>query len=111
MSGTDGQSYFLGHSDAEIERLALQSAFYRDATEALLKRAGLAPGMRVLDIGCGGGDVSLLAAEMVGPSGAVLGIDRTAAAVSAAQRRVAALGIRHVRFAVTELESSTCSTP
>ena len=82
MTGTDSGDYFLGHSDAEIERLAQQSAFYRDATEALLKSAGLGPGMRVLDIGSGAGDVSLLAAEMVGPSGAVLGIDRTVAGVA-----------------------------
>jgi hypothetical protein len=55
MTGTDSGDYFLGHSDAEIERLAQQSAFYRDATEALLKSAGLGPGMRVLDIGSGAG--------------------------------------------------------
>jgi SAM-dependent methyltransferase len=111
MSGTDGQDYFLGHSEAEIERLALQSAFFREPTETLLKRAGIAPGMRVLDIGCGGGDVSLLAAEMVGPSGAVVGIDGTAAAVSAARRRVEALGISHVTFAVAELESFAAEVP
>ena len=51
MTGTNSGDYFLGHSDAEIERLAQQSAFYCDATEALLKSAGLGPGMRVLDIG------------------------------------------------------------
>jgi ubiquinone/menaquinone biosynthesis C-methylase UbiE len=111
MTGTDSGDYFLGHSDAEIERLAQQSAFYRDATEALLKSAGLAPGMRVLDIGSGAGDVSLLAAEMVGPSGAVLGIDRTVAAVNAARRRVAALEIKHITFAVAELESFVADVP
>jgi SAM-dependent methyltransferase len=111
MTGTDSGDYFLGHSDAEIERLAQQSAFYRDATEALLKSAGLAPGMRVLDIGSGAGDVSLLAAEMVGPSGAVLGIDRTVAAVNAARRRVAALEIRRITFAVAELESFVADGP
>jgi ubiquinone/menaquinone biosynthesis C-methylase UbiE len=88
MNGVDERTYFLGHSDAEVERLALQNAFYRDATERCLRQAGLTSGMRVLDIGCGGGDVSLLAAELVGPTGFVLGIDRSAQAVTAAHRRL-----------------------
>jgi SAM-dependent methyltransferase len=105
MNGTGERAYFLGHSDAEVGRLALQSAFYRDTTETALRRAGLASGMRVLDIGCGGGDVSLLAAELVGPSGFVLGIDRSAEAVTAARRRVDAAKIRHVQFAASELDA------
>ena len=54
--------YVLGHADAELQRLAEQSAFYADLTEDAFRRAGLAPGIRVLDVGCGAGDVSLLAA-------------------------------------------------
>src|SRR5579862_7013949 len=109
--GADGRAYFLGHSDFEIERLAVQNAFYRDTTQAALRRAGLAPGMRVLDIGCGGGDVSLMAAELVGPAGFVLGIDRSAAAVAAASRRVADAGLRHVRFMATELDTFASDAP
>jgi SAM-dependent methyltransferase len=105
MNGTDKRFYFLGHSDAEIERLAFQNEFYRGTTEDFLRRAGLASGMRVLDIGCGGGDVSLLAADLVGPSGLVLGIDRSAEAVTAARRRAAAAEMRHVQFAVSELDA------
>jgi SAM-dependent methyltransferase len=111
MNGTDERVYFLGHSDAEVERLALQNEFYRDTTEIVLRRAGLVPGMRVLDIGCGGGDVSLLAADLVGPSGFVLGIDRSTEAVTAARRRVDAAGIRHVQFAVSELEAFSTDVP
>jgi ubiquinone/menaquinone biosynthesis C-methylase UbiE len=47
------------------------------------------PGMRVLDVGCGTGDVLFLAARLVGPTGAVLGVDRSAAAVAVASRAVA----------------------
>jgi ubiquinone/menaquinone biosynthesis C-methylase UbiE len=111
MNGTDKRVYFLGHSDVEVERLALQNEFYRDATETVLRRAGLAPGMRVLDIGCGGGDVSLLAAALVGPSGLVLGVDRSAQAVTAARRRADAMGIRHVQFAVSELDAISTDLP
>src|SRR5215470_4563365 len=111
MNGTDERVYFLGHSDAEVERLALQNEFYRDTTEIVLRRAGLVPGMRVLDIGCGGGDVSLLAADLVGPSGFVLGIDRSTEAVTAARRRVDARGIRHVQSAVSALEAFSTDVP
>jgi ubiquinone/menaquinone biosynthesis C-methylase UbiE len=48
----------------------------RPITERLLRSAGIEPGMRVLDIGCGAGDVSMLAAELVGSTGSVVGIDR-----------------------------------
>ena len=108
---TGERAYFLGHSEAEIERLALQSAFYRQTTQSALQRAGLAQGMRVLDIGAGGGDVSLIAAELVGPSGFVLGIDRSAQAVAAATRRVERAGVRHVHFAVSELDAFATDAP
>jgi ubiquinone/menaquinone biosynthesis C-methylase UbiE len=107
----DKRAYFLGHSDSELKRLGQQNAFYRDTTEHLLRRAGLASGMRVLDIGCGGGDVSLLAAELVGPSGFVLGIDRTEEAIAAARRRAETLGARHVQFAVSELDAFSADAP
>jgi ubiquinone/menaquinone biosynthesis C-methylase UbiE len=58
----------------------------------------LKPGMRVLDIGCGVGDVSLIAAEIVGPSGLVLGIDRAGEALEIAGRRAAAKGYPWLRF-------------
>jgi 2-polyprenyl-3-methyl-5-hydroxy-6-metoxy-1,4-benzoquinol methylase len=102
-------SYALGYSDAEFRRLKFQGELFRDFTEDFLRRAGLAPGMRVLDIGCGVGDVSLLAAEFVGPSGAVFGIDRSKEAITVARQRVAATGLDHVRFQATELDAF--STP
>src|SRR3954453_603753 len=108
MTDTSARStstYVLGHADAELQRLAEQSAFYADLTEDAFRRAGLAPGMRVLDVGCGAGDVSLLAAAMVGSAGEVLGIDRSPDAVAPAQRRADALGVAHARFAVSEIDA------
>lgn len=52
----------------------------------VLREAGLAPGMRVLDVGCGTGLVALPAAEIVGPEGRVLGVDPNAAMREVARR-------------------------
>ena len=92
--------YLLGHSPAELERLTVQAEFLRPITERMLREAGLRPGMRVLDLGCGAGDVSLLAAELVGPEGYVVGVDRVASAIEfaasrAEHRRVGNVAFRH----------------
>jgi SAM-dependent methyltransferase len=104
-------AYALGHSEAELERLARQSAFYADLTEDVLRRAGLAAGMRVLDVGCGAGDVSLLAAALVGAEGRVLGIDRSPQAVDTTRRRAAAAGLSNVEAVVAELDAFTADEP
>lgn len=74
-------------------------------TERLLRDAGLAPGMRVLDLGCGNGDVSLIAAGLVGPAGAVVGIDRNVEALAAARERAAADGAATVTFHAASLDA------
>src|SRR5262245_53692371 len=61
--------YVLGHAENELDRLIRQSRFYGELTEALFRRAGIGPGMRVVDVGCGAGDVSVLLASLVGANG------------------------------------------
>jgi ubiquinone/menaquinone biosynthesis C-methylase UbiE len=67
--------------------------------ERLLIDAGIGPGMRVLDVGCGRGDVALLAAKLVGVQGEVVGIDRDPGALELARGRVRAAGLTNVTFA------------
>ena len=64
--------YPLVQSDDEFDRLIEQNRFYGELTERVLLAAGIQQGMRLLDVGCGGGDVSFLLARLVGPQGAVL---------------------------------------
>jgi ubiquinone/menaquinone biosynthesis C-methylase UbiE len=90
--------YVLGHEAIELDRLIRQGAFFGDLTEYTLKKAGLGPGMRVLDVGCGAGDVSLLAASMVGPSGSVTGVDMNADSVKLARSRIEAAKTPNVTF-------------
>ncbi|MBM7783398.1 methyltransferase domain-containing protein [Tenggerimyces flavus] len=84
---TTTHEYLLGHTDPELVRLAHQAKLIAPATKAILTLAGLTPGMRVLDLGTGIGDVALLAAELVGPTGSVVGIDREERAIATARRR------------------------
>ncbi len=101
-----GQSrYVCGYDRREIDRLALQARIYEPVTRRLLARAGIGPGHRVVDVGCGGGDVSLLAGEQVGPTGSVEGVDRSRESLDAAEARARAAGMPHVRFVPGELET------
>jgi SAM-dependent methyltransferase len=90
--------YAPGHSDDELNRLSRQAEAFEPFTRQLFQKAGITTGMRVLDVGSGSGDVAFLAAELVGPSGEVIGADQAAEAVSRATARAQARGIRNVRF-------------
>ncbi|HYC58763.1 MAG TPA: methyltransferase domain-containing protein [Thermoanaerobaculia bacterium] len=94
--------YVLGHSESELQRLIEQAAFFGELTAELFRKAGLRPGMRVLDVGSGVGDVAFLAASLVGPTGSVLGIDRSEEAVNAARERAARAGAKNVAFEVAD---------
>jgi len=98
-AGSQGDpAYALSRSRDEYERLSRQAAFLRGTTEGLFREAGLEPGMRVLDVGSGSGDIALLAAELVGPQGEVVGVDVDGAALEIARGRAQSLGLRYVTF-------------
>ncbi len=90
--------YLMGHTDHERRRLALQAAVLNPLTEAFFLRAGLAPGMRVLDLGCGVGEVALIAARLVGPHGHVTAIDLDSGALQVARARATEAGLTHLSF-------------
>src|SRR5215471_20039780 len=90
--------YFLGNTDAEHERLTRQALWLEPLTERLFLDAGIAPGQRVLDLGSGVGDVAMLAARIVGPSGEVVGVERDPKSIARARARVAEVGLHNVKF-------------
>jgi SAM-dependent methyltransferase len=90
--------YALGSTDAEIERLQAQAAVIAEPTAVMLQRGGIEPGMRVLDLGCGPGDVSFLLADLVGAGGSVVGVDLDAAQLAVANRRRDERGAATVEF-------------
>src|SRR5438309_1620679 len=66
--------------------------------ERAMDRASIAPGERVIDVGCGCGDTTITLARRVGPAGLVLGIDISAPMLERAAETARAAGLANVRF-------------
>jgi ubiquinone/menaquinone biosynthesis C-methylase UbiE len=91
-------NYPLGHSDGEHERLIRQAAQVAPMTERFFREAGIGPAQRVLDLGSGVGDVAMLVARMVGPSGEVVAVERDRNSIAKARARVNEAGFHNVSF-------------
>ena len=92
--------YSLGHADRELERLSIQGRLAQPITRRLFVEAGIGPGMRVLDVGSGVGDVAFIVSDLVGPAGEVVGTDRVETPLSMARKRAKDLGLENVTFLV-----------
>ena len=90
--------YVAGRSDRETRRLEQQGALYGDTTRRLFERAGLGPGMKVLDVGSGSGAVARMAGELVGTQGSVVGVDVNPVILETARAQAAAAGLTNVSF-------------
>ena len=89
------------------ERLAVLREIMRQSTGALLERVGPDPGERVLDLGCGGGDVTRELARRVGPAGNVVGLDRDVVALRIALDEARAAGLGNIRYIEADLFAET----
>jgi ubiquinone/menaquinone biosynthesis C-methylase UbiE len=101
----DSASYVLGYTPEERQRLIFRGAIWAEVTEDFLRRAGLSAGMRVLDLGCGVGDVAMIAARQVGEHGSVLAIDRSSESLEIARECAVAAGQPNIRFAQWEVDA------
>ena len=90
--------YVLGTHDEEVERLGLQHRVWRPVASDCWRRAGITIGSRVLDVGAGPGYATIDLAEIVGPTGEVLAVERSARFLEVAKRACAARGLSQVRF-------------
>lgn len=97
------QSYYIIRgSVAGRERLRIMARVMRSTTISLLERAGIRPGLTCLDVGCGGGDVSLELARIVGSEGRVVAIDRDEAKIELACREAMSVA-SNVEFRVADI--------
>ena len=90
--------YAIRGGDEGKRRLEILGRILWPTTFALLKSAGVREGMTVLDLGCGGGDVTRGLARMVGPAGRVVGIDMDEVKTAAARAEAERLGLTCVEF-------------
>ena len=102
-------TYTLGRTSHETTRLIEQSRIYGESTHRLCKRAGITEGMRVLEIGSGAGDVALTLAELVGPTGQVVGVDINAEILDTARQRATDAGKRNIEFIAGDARTLTFS--
>ena len=97
-------SYIIRGGSAGRERLRVLAGVHRLSTLNLLRRAGIRPGMICLDVGCGGGDVSVELARLVAPNGRVIAIDLDEVKIDIARAEAAAQHISNVDFQVAKIE-------
>jgi arsenite methyltransferase len=88
----------LGYDDAWLEGVPEDSIASFAGTGNPFSLGVLRAGERVVDVGCGAGIDSLIAARMVGPTGNVVGVDMTPAMLDRARQSAAAAGVSNVRF-------------
>jgi 2-polyprenyl-3-methyl-5-hydroxy-6-metoxy-1,4-benzoquinol methylase len=93
-----GENYLLGQTPEAHQRLLRTGQLFNPFTRPVLTEAGITTGMHVLDVGCGPGNVSLLAADLVGETGRVLGVDANEEVLQLAWARARAAGLQHLSF-------------
>src|SRR3954469_1290133 len=96
-------TYVMGHDDRERRRLSLQASILNPLSDQLLRRAGISAGLRVLDVGCGVGELSMVAARLVGRHGCVSGIDIDEGALTVAAARAREQGLDQIDFALSDI--------
>jgi SAM-dependent methyltransferase len=95
----------IAQSREEVDQPSLSARALKPFTCSFLSEAGVAPGMRVVDMCSGSGDLTFLLREIVGPEGHVTGIDPSSQAVDYAKERAAFREITNVEFVAAELDN------
>lgn len=108
-STNTASTYVMGRSESETRRLMMQAQMYGRVMHRFLDDADVVVGMKVLDIGSGAGDVAFVAADIVGPTGSVVGIDANPEVLDIARSRAEAEQRTNVSF--VEGDCRTASLP
>lgn len=95
----------LGYDSDEIDRLPTSVTESFAGVGNPLSLGEIRPGETVLDLGCGAGLDSILAAQRVGPRGRVIGVDMTDEMLEKARRSALATGVENVEFLRGDIEA------
>jgi SAM-dependent methyltransferase len=99
-----GSNYIIRGGLQGRERLRVLSRTMQPVTAGLLSRVDIRPGARCLDVGCGGGDVTLQLASLVGDEGEVVGVDMDPGKLALARDEAAAAGASNVEYRELRVE-------
>jgi ubiquinone/menaquinone biosynthesis C-methylase UbiE len=91
-------NYVLATGYSGARRLVFLEAVYGPASRSLLQRTGIGPAQRVLDLGCGLGEMTFWLAERVGPVGQAIGVDSSTAQLALARQRTGSVGLNQLSF-------------
>ncbi|CAN5204260.1 class I SAM-dependent methyltransferase [soil metagenome] len=97
--------YLLSQGQADVHRLGLINQVYGPSTEAIFRKIELEPGLRVVEIGCGSGNMTCWLAEQVGPGGKVVGIDFNADSLEQARQQAAARKLTNIEFQTGDINA------
>ncbi len=106
---TEGRQWQVAGNAAEVYQRALVPAVFAPWAPLVVALADPRPGERVLDVACGTGVVSRLAAQRVGPTGTVMGLDLNPGMLAVAASAVA--GPAPAAAAITWREASATAMP
>ncbi|HEX2103815.1 MAG TPA: methyltransferase domain-containing protein [Solirubrobacteraceae bacterium] len=101
---TTASTYRLRGGVAGRERLRVLSRVMETMTSGLLERLDIRPGARCLDVGCGGGDVTLALARLAGPAGEAVGIDIDEVKLRLARDEAADAGVENVDYRAASVD-------
>jgi SAM-dependent methyltransferase len=90
--------YIFNVGETAVKRLAILNNAYGPLTHQFLKKIGLRSGMKVAEIGCGTGEITLWLAKEVGPEGEVTGIDLSSEQIAIAENRAKSAGLNNINF-------------
>jgi SAM-dependent methyltransferase len=99
------EHYILATGGKDVKRLRLLHDVYGPGTQALLQRVGLRDGQRVVEIGCGSGNIACWVAQQVAPSGSVMAIDISPEQIEEARQQAQRLNLRNIDFQVADAYS------
>lgn len=106
MSAPIEKDYVLGTHDEEIARLGLQHRVWRPRASDAWRRAGFTIGQTIMDVGCGPGYATIDLAEIVGPSGRIIAVDRSKRFLSALDSVRNERGIRAIEIFEQDLDEA-----
>lgn len=100
---SEEKSYVIGTHDAEIGRLGVQHRVWRPRVLEFWRESGITQGRTVIDAGCGPGYAALDLAEIVGPTGRVIALERSRRFLDALEAAAKARGLANIQTVETDL--------